>query len=68
MGDIADMMIDGEMCEQCGEYLGGGSGFARLCRGCDTKAYGEGENARRKTTKKKRRKQFAYNPMEGLKF
>jgi len=32
MGDIADMMINGEMCECCGEYLGGnGEGFARYC-------------------------------------
>lgn len=34
MGEIADMMIDGEMCSLCGEYLGGGDGFSRLCAAC----------------------------------
>jgi hypothetical protein len=34
MGDIADMMLDGDMCEGCGEYLGGGDGFPRRCYGC----------------------------------
>ncbi len=35
MGEIADMMIDGELCEQCGVYMGGSAGFARMCGGCD---------------------------------
>ena len=34
MGEIADMMIEGEICECCGEYLGEGGGFAQLCAGC----------------------------------
>lgn len=34
MGEIADMMIDGDMCTRCGEYLGNGGGYAQLCRGC----------------------------------
>ena len=34
MGDIADMMLEGDMCEQCGEYLEGGNGFPRLCPAC----------------------------------
>lgn len=34
MGDIADAMLDGTMCCQCGEYLGTGNGFATLCAGC----------------------------------
>lgn len=48
MGDIADMMLEGEMCSQCGEILeGGGAGFARLCRGC--RAEESGAPARRKS-------------------
>ena len=34
MGEIADAMLDGEMCEGCGEYLGGGDGFPRRCSAC----------------------------------
>ena len=34
MGEIADMMLDGEMCENCGDYLGGGDGFPRYCGVC----------------------------------
>lgn len=33
MGDIADMMLDGTLCECCGEYIDDeeASGFARYC-------------------------------------
>lgn len=34
MGDIADMMLEGSMCEQCGEYMGEGNGYPRLCGSC----------------------------------
>lgn len=35
MGEIADMMINGFLCEQCGCWLDGEeSGYARLCAGC----------------------------------
>lgn len=34
MGEIADMMLDGDLCEGCGEYLGDGEGYARKCVGC----------------------------------
>jgi hypothetical protein len=34
MGEIAEMMLGGDMCERCGEFMDGGSGFARLCAGC----------------------------------
>lgn len=37
MGDMADMMLDGTMCCNCGELLGDGdegSGFPESC-GCD---------------------------------
>lgn len=35
MGDIAEMMLGGAMCESCGTYLGGGDGFPRLCPSCE---------------------------------
>lgn len=32
MGEIADMMISGDMCEGCGEWLGkGDKGFPQYC-------------------------------------
>lgn len=35
MGDIADMMLDGTLCEGCGVYLDlAGSSFPRRCPGC----------------------------------
>ena len=34
MGEIADAMIDGDMCSLCGEWLGNGGGYSRLCYGC----------------------------------
>lgn len=35
MGEIAEMMLDGTLCEGCGEYLdGGGMGFPMRCGGC----------------------------------
>jgi hypothetical protein len=30
MGEIADMMIEGDMCP-CGEYIGDGAGFTQYC-------------------------------------
>lgn len=34
MGDIADMMLDGTLCEGCGVYLGSGNGYPQYCSGC----------------------------------
>lgn len=36
MGDIADAMIDGDLCESCGGYIDdeGGQGFPRKCEDC----------------------------------
>jgi hypothetical protein len=32
MGEIADAMLDGTLCECCGEYIGeGGAGYPRYC-------------------------------------
>jgi len=33
-GEIADAMVNGDLCEWCGIYLGEGAGYPRLCRGC----------------------------------
>ena len=35
MGEIAEMMLDGTLCEGCGEFLDNGSpGFPQYCAGC----------------------------------
>lgn len=35
MGEIADLMLDGTLCEGCGVFLDGQQpGFTRLCRDC----------------------------------
>lgn len=34
MGEIAEMMLDGTLCEGCGEYIGTDNGFPTRCAGC----------------------------------
>lgn len=34
MGEIADWMLEGGLCEGCGEYLGEGDGYPRRCSAC----------------------------------
>jgi len=34
MGEMAEYMLNGDDCSGCGEYLGEGDGFARLCSSC----------------------------------
>ena len=35
MGDVADMMLDGTMCEGCGVFMDGEApDYPRLCKGC----------------------------------
>ena len=56
MGEIADMMLEGVLCELCGEYIDDDmeAGFPRLCAGC--KLSEEKEDRKRKKKKKKKRK------------
>jgi hypothetical protein len=34
MGEIADMMLDGTLCQVCGAYIGDAEGYPRTCIGC----------------------------------
>ena len=36
MGEYADMIIDGETCQECGVYLGEAVGYPRSCRSCNS--------------------------------
>jgi len=64
MGDIAEMMLDGTLCEGCGVYLPGeGEGIPRYCRDCFPAAVKAGNalpkektDAQRARAKRKRQK------------
>lgn len=34
MGEYADMIIDGEVCQECGTYIGEAAGYPRTCKSC----------------------------------
>ncbi len=34
MGEMADAILDGDFCQECGVWMGEGDGFARTCRDC----------------------------------
>jgi rRNA maturation endonuclease Nob1 len=34
MGDIAEMMVEGALCQVCGEFIGDEVGYPRTCSGC----------------------------------
>lgn len=45
MGEMAEYIINGDDCQECGEYIGPGDGFPRSCAGCKprepAKTYGK---------------------------
>ena len=46
MGEIAEMMLEGIMCEECGEFIDDGEecGYPRLCAGCQPGQPGGDDN------------------------
>ena len=34
MGEYAEMILDGSVCEICGEYMGDGDGYPQRCDDC----------------------------------
>jgi len=34
MGEISEMMLDGTLCNCCGDFLGHGEGFPAMCAAC----------------------------------
>jgi len=34
MGEVADMMLDGTLCEGCGVFMGDEVGYPRKCKAC----------------------------------
>ena len=67
MGDIADMMLEGDLCATCGVYMDGdGDGSPRYCKDCigDARKHGfvppkEKTDAQRARAKRKRQKYAA---------
>lgn len=42
MGEMADMMFEGHLCDRCGVYMTGGCGYPQRCADCiadDVKRY-----------------------------
>jgi predicted RNA-binding Zn-ribbon protein involved in translation (DUF1610 family) len=38
MGEIADSILEGELCQECGVYMGEGDGYPRSCSACSRPA------------------------------
>lgn len=49
MGDIVDMMLDGTLCQECGDFIGEGDGYPVSCSAC-------------RKPKKKKKKKIKNNP------
>ena len=44
MGEISDMILDGQLCERCGRYLRGDPpGYPRRCKECAKDSKGRTE-------------------------
>ncbi len=56
VGEIAEMMLSGQMCQRCGEYLGDGDGYpVSCCEGSDQhRRMTPAKRARRKRNKNRR--------------
>lgn len=57
MGEIAEMMLEGILCESCGVFLGGdAAGYPRYCADCAAHSVDEEKIEKPKKTKQKKRK------------
>lgn len=52
MGEAAEMMLDGDYCQCCGEYLGEGDGYLRSCAGCEVDDYDDEPKRQREVIEK----------------
>jgi hypothetical protein len=75
MGEVADMIIEGILCEGCGEWLGNdiGPGFPQRCAACgggDEPPDGIGQlphnNSNKKSKNKKKRQRYRRTKRERL--
>jgi hypothetical protein len=54
MGEIADAVIEGMLCELCGVYIGIGPGYPRKCEDCEKELQNENHNNRSGKNKKRK--------------
>lgn len=55
MGEIADMMLDGTLCECCGDYIGRDSKYPMRCSACGKPTVNPWAPRAIPTSKKRRR-------------
>lgn len=57
MGDIADMILDGSLCQECGSVIGDGNGdgYPTTCSGCSGEPI---ERARKPNKSKQKMKRY----------
>jgi hypothetical protein len=48
VGDVADAMLDGDLCQVCGVYMAGGAGYPQTCADCarEARAFPAGRSAK----------------------
>ena len=51
MGEIADMMMDGSMCNGCGVFLKDANGYPQWCKDCGGDSNGFPKKKKRKKKK-----------------
>ena len=52
MGELADYILNGDDCQECGMHIGNGDGFPRSCEGCEPKTKPKRTKKRKNKTKK----------------
>ena len=72
MGEIAEMMLDGTMCQSCGEFLGGDEGYPVSCPSCaedepvePDPVYAPVSKAERRSSKRQRKNE-RYRQMQSI--
>lgn len=56
MGEIAEAMQDGILCETCGDYLGDAVGYPRKCKHCRKWEKAANEDGKGQLNKKRGKK------------
>lgn len=63
MGEIAEMMLDGTLCSQCGEFLGEPEGYPLTCSSCSD--FNESDLVELKQKKIKKKEPKLKKPIPG---
>lgn len=67
MGEQAEYMINGDDCQECGEYIGDGPGYPRSCAGCGGGSQGgPGDGSGKRRRAKRRRQRIAQRRRDAL--